>query len=103
MKTVFYAELLAEAFYVRDLLRQHGIMAEVGNETISQIRGEPLDLSTKPSVWIADESRVAEAEEIISNRKPHAVEEEWTCASCGNPNPGTFTACWSCQTEREAG
>jgi hypothetical protein len=26
---------------------------------------------------------------------------EWTCASCGESNPGDFEICWNCQNERK--
>ena len=103
MKAVFDTDSLAEAYYVRDLLRERGIMAEVGNEALYQLwGGSTPELSERPTVWVTEESRAEEAERIIRDRTPHATEEEWNCAKCGNPNPGTFTACWNCETERES-
>lgn len=102
MKHIFYSNNIAEVYLVCHLLRSHGIAAEVDNEILLAARGDvpPTDTSSMPCVWIADESRAAEAERIIRDRKPHVVEEEWTCAGCGNANPGTFTACWNCQREK---
>jgi hypothetical protein len=99
VKFVFYGTL-PEAYMVRDLLREHGIEAEVANEMIAGARGEaPLDLSTTPAVWIADEGRAEEAKEILEAMRRPSDAEPWTCA-CGEVLEGSFTSCWKCGAER---
>jgi hypothetical protein len=97
---VFYGTL-PEAYLARDILRAHGIAAEVANEMLAGARGElPLDLSTTPAVWIADESRAEEAKAILEAMRQPSDAAPWTCASCGEVLGGSFTACWKCGAER---
>ena len=100
MKVVFHGNLV-EAHRVRDVLREQGIAAEVESEMLDMLLGAaPIDLSTKRAVWIADESRAADAEAIIAGMRGGDGEEPFTCASCGESVPGSFTACWKCGAER---
>ena len=100
MKVVFYGNL-PQAYLVRDLLRENGIAAEVANELLAGVRGEvPWDLSTSPAVWIADESRAEEAKSIIEATQQEHDTGSFTCASCGESVPLSFTACWNCGKER---
>ncbi len=100
MKVVYRTENLAMAYLVRDLLGQHGIAAEVGNESLAQLwGGAQHPASTLPMVWIADEARAQEAKALIRDCRqlPGA---SWICPSCSEPCDGVFTECWNCGAER---
>lgn len=100
MRNVYYADSAADAYLVRDMLRMQGVDADVSNELLSSVRGEiPMDLSTKLTVWIADESRAAEAEALIAERLRATEGLPWICGVCGNEVPASFEICWSCSAE----
>jgi hypothetical protein len=96
VKVVFHGNL-GEAHRVRDVLRENGIAAEVKNEILAS--AVPIDVLWQPEVWIADDSRAAEAEAIVEAIRG-GNGEPFTCASCGESVPGSFSACWKCGAER---
>jgi len=103
VKKVFVTYHLPEAHRIRDLLREHGIAAEVSNETLIGAWGEvPMDITTLPTVWIPDESRAAEADALVKELLKPATGDPWTCPRCGETNGAAFTACPTCGGERPA-
>ncbi len=101
MKSVFFTENVGEAYRVREALIEAGIGADVANELLSAARGElPLGLTTMPTVWIADEARAGEAQEIIRKLHEPSTASAWNCSKCGEALDGAFTACWNCGAER---
>src|ERR1043166_2201371 len=111
------------------ILEEHGIRACVQGESLWGIRGEiPLGSASAPTVWVADESHVAEGREIIaaSETKPNPAncpncrcdlhglvpsqcpqcgaslrrEGSWVCPECREVSQTQFTHCWSCGAER---
>ena len=101
MKNVFFTESVGEAHRVCVALNEAGIAADVANELLATARGElPLGLDTMPTVWIADEARAGEAQEIIRNLHELSTASAWTCPKCDEALDGAFTACWNCGAER---
>lgn len=99
MRTVLRTDDLAEAYRARDLLREHGISAEVSVEPRAAGGIVPLDIEPAAEVWIADEGRIAEARALVAELGRAEPAPDWTCA-CGESNPGAFTACPSCGADR---
>jgi len=101
---VFRSDNAAEAHRIRGLLEAHGIAAEVSNEILAGARGElPLDLSTMPVVWIAEDARAEEARRIVEDHAQVVTGPPWRCRSCGELLDAAFTSCWSCGAERPGG
>jgi len=101
VKKVFVSHNLDEAYRVRDLLRTEGIAAEVTNEPLIGAFGSvPMDISTLPTVWIADDGRADEADALVERALQPASKESWSCAKCGERLGGQFTHCPMCGTER---
>ena len=102
MRVVYRTESVERAYFARDLLRQHGIAAEVGNEALAWARGGvPADASTLLTVWVADEARAEEAERLLEEAQPPAARGAWRCPGCGERLEGAFSACWRCGAERD--
>ena len=101
MKNVFFTESVGDAHRVCVALNEAGIAADVANELLATARGElPMGLATMPTVWIADEARAGEAQEIIRNLHEPSTASAWTCPKCDESLDGAFTACWNCGAER---
>ena len=101
MKNVFFTESTGEAHRVCTALNEAGIAADVSNELLATARGElPLGMDTMPTVWIADEARAGEAQEIIRKLHEPSTAPAWDCSKCGEALGGAFTACWNCGTQR---
>ena len=69
MLKVFIANDPIEAQFVRDLLTRGGIAAEVQGEHLFGLRPRVgfADNSLYPSVWIADDSKLEKARELIQD------------------------------------
>jgi hypothetical protein len=61
--------------------------------------GEVVDypLETLAKELEAEAQLVKEQQELES---PDVGKAAWTCASCGEENPGNFEVCWKCQSAR---
>jgi Putative prokaryotic signal transducing protein len=103
VKAVLFAQTPADAHLAASILEEHGIETWVGNEMLSQARGElPLDESTMPTVFVLDDARAEEAEALLRESGRRRAGPDWTCASCREPNGDAFEVCWNCGTERPA-
>jgi putative signal transducing protein len=97
--SVFKAQNLTEAHFVKDLLLQEGIDATVTDEH------EPLAglAIVPPDVMIRLEDR-SQAREIVADylrgRKATDAAPDWTCPNCKEQNPATFAICFQCGTAR---
>jgi putative signal transducing protein len=97
--SVFKAQNLTEAHFVKDLLLQEGIDATVTDEH------EPLaGLSiVPPDVMIRREDE-PHAREIVADylrgRKATDSAPDWTCPNCKEQNPDSFAICFQCGTDR---
>ena len=103
MKRVHTARHMTEAHLVRGYLESNGINAVVRGDLLSGGWGElPVDLCT---VWITDDQRVAEADQLLRDflkGAPARIHggKAWVCPQCGEAIEGQFTACWQCGGEQ---
>ncbi len=96
-----------EAHFLRNMLIDAGINAEVLGGTVSSSLGLPAGVEAAPSVLVhkADEAR---AREILTewekqHRKPHPDDEPrraWKCPNCSELVDEEYELCWNCQTPR---
>lgn len=106
MLKIYSAKHPTEAHLLKGILESYGISCEVRGEFLFAVRGElPVTPETAPSVWIFDDSKFAEATNIVKEfENPHAQnvadEEKWTCQFCGEESEGQFTECWNCGKPR---
>ena len=99
MKQVYIADDPTEAHLVKGILEQYGISCEIRGEALWGARGQlPLTSETLPSIWIADDGKFDEAQELIEQfkNKTLAVNDgtSWKCPECGEEVEGQFTDCW---------
>jgi hypothetical protein len=68
MQKVFIGHNAIEANFVKDLLERAGITAQVRGEILSGLRPQiGIALDTLPSVWIADDSQLETARDLIDD------------------------------------
>ena len=100
MKRVFTAHDIASVVYIRDMLIQEGIPADLRGQHLQGAVGDIPPIETWPEVWVAreDEDRsralISAFEEADSNAKP------WTCPQCSEELEAQFGSCWNCSTDR---
>ncbi len=91
----------------------HLIKAELENSEIETVvRGEYAALvmgggsgvDAWVELWVVDEDRIPEAQEIVRLLTAELEEPEfiepWTCARCGTGIEPQFSACWNCGADR---
>jgi hypothetical protein len=105
VRQVFVAGDVTEAHFVRGLLESHGLSATVRGEDLGGTRGDVPFWETWPTVWVLDDSREAEAVELVRQYEagtgPANTEGgSWRCPRCGQELEPQFTACWVCGAER---
>jgi hypothetical protein len=105
MKQVYIADDPTEAHLVKGILEQHGISCEIRGEALWSARGGlPLTSEALPSIWIVDESKFDEAQELTEQFKNKTLTADtgtsWTCPECGVEVEGHFTDCWKCGAGR---
>lgn len=100
---VYLAADDSEAYFVKNLLEDAGIKAQVVNDMLVLPPGETMS----PRVWVshADEAR---AREIIlkweDERDEQHTEPEkapWKCPACGEDVEADFEVCWNCERPRD--
>jgi hypothetical protein len=101
VKKVFVSYNLDEAYRIRDVLRENGIAADVTNEALMTGFGQlPMDISTLPTVWIAQPEREREADELVRAALEPVDRPAWRCEKCEHVNGGPFTDCPTCGAPR---
>lgn len=103
---VYTAADVSQAYFLRDMLRDAGIGAEVVGEAL--LSGVPVGEATAPRLWVkqGDEERarqlLAEWEKVQQRPHPDDVPAEtWKCSTCGEEVEADFDLCWNCQTPRK--
>jgi len=96
MRRVHTAQNPAEAHFVRGLLESKGITAVVREEGM---------IGDFPSVWVAADTNLALAQEVIMamSREQAPIEtqsEPWCCHKCREQIQPQFSECWNCGTNR---
>ena len=105
MKQVYIADDPTEAHLVKGILGQYGISCEIRGEALWIARGGlPLASETLPTIWIIDDSRFEEAQELAERFKDGTLTSgsgrDWKCPECGEEVEGQFTECWQCGANR---
>ncbi|MBL6753133.1 MAG: DUF2007 domain-containing protein [Pseudomonadales bacterium] len=95
-RRVYIGDTPAEAWHIRNVLDQHGIVSELRNETLFGATGEIPVLESLPEVWVSEVNLVA-AEALIKEirRKPDEC-PVWRCDGCSEVVDGVFAICWRC-------
>lgn len=104
---VYLAADTPQAHFLRNLLAEAGIDAEVIGGTISSSLGLPAGIEAAPSVLVrkADEARarelLTEFEKIHAQPHPDAEPAPaWKCSACNEMVDDDFDVCWNCQNPR---
>jgi hypothetical protein len=102
MKAIFSSMDLAAVTHLKDLIEGAGIACFIKNDISSYLTGDIAMSGVAPELWIDDDSRLAEAEQIKRDWQspPPAVGTAWTCPKCGEKLEPQFTSCWKCGTAR---
>ena len=105
---VYIAADAPQAHFLKNMLVDAGINAEVIGGTVSSSLGLPAGVEAAPSVLV-NRNDEAKAREILAewekvHRRPHPEEEPravWQCPTCGETVDDEYELCWSCQTPRK--
>lgn len=104
MKEIFRDRDISRCYFYRALLEKAGIRVILRNETLtmSGITEIPIP-EFYPNICVLDDADYAQAWQIIHDaiseqNADHG--ENWTCASCGEPNPGNFDLCYACGADK---
>ena len=98
MKKIFSSPDLLEVAHLQGMLESAGIAAVIRNEVSAGLTGGiPLSECT-PELWIQDDHKLAEAEQIKGDWQTAAVVvgSPWGCPACGETLEAQFTSCWKC-------
>ena len=91
------------ARHLKKVLKERGIESVLRNDDASLISlSELAPIVNWPEIWVQD-SRAAEAEEIIREAvgsEPTIVRDNWQCPQCDERHAGSFNACWKCGATR---
>ncbi|MGH7940024.1 MAG: DUF2007 domain-containing protein [Limisphaerales bacterium] len=101
LKCIFTCADLVTVSELKDMLEAADISCFINNEFASTLAGAVPQAECMPELWIADDSREAEAVQIKKDwlsPRPHG--SPWTCPKCGEQSEPQFTSCWKCGTAR---
>jgi hypothetical protein len=87
---------------MKNILKTHGIESVVLREYLKTGMGEIPPNEAWVELWILDEWRSKEAQEIIEEAQEDAdtEQEAWLCPKCGEELEGQFDRCWKCGAVR---
>jgi hypothetical protein len=96
MKKVFTHENRMIVFNMKNLLQGEGIDSFVINEFASGGAGDLATFDTWPELWIEDDARVQQAEQILQDVFSAGETGSWVCRDCQESNAAAFQICWNC-------
>ncbi|HMM47354.1 MAG TPA: DUF2007 domain-containing protein [Thiobacillaceae bacterium] len=96
MERVYIAPTLLDAQLAADTLGSLGIATHILNANAVGALGELPFLQAQPEVWVDDAAHAARAREALAALHGAPVQDDRTCAYCGEANPGNFLSCWQC-------
>ena len=99
MKRLAIAPNLALATLWADQLCGAGMDATVQRTWAGSIAGEIPPDQALPEVWVMDETRHAEALELLDELR-NPPWRHWACRSCHEQVDGPFEQCWNCGAAR---
>lgn len=88
------ARNLTVAHILRGTLEREGFPVELRGEARAGLAGQIPIPDAMVEVWV--EARDHDAATALLARIDATSEEERSCPHCGEPNPGNFEFCWSC-------
>lgn len=102
MRKVFEHPTFHEVGHYESILKSHGIETFLKNQNASLLMGEVPAVAVYPELWVLNDEDYDRAIGLLHDyrRNRPIWEGDWVCAGCGEGVPGTFSACWNCQTER---
>jgi hypothetical protein len=102
MKRLFSSPDLVAVKHLKDLLDSAGIDCVIENEVSATLSGGVPMSEAVPELWIDDDSRMAEAQQIKQDYlgPQSASGPSWTCPKCGEKSEPQFTSCWNCGTAK---
>lgn len=97
MKQVYAAANVTEAYLVRDLLANAGIVSRIFNEHAMGALGDVPMGSAYPQVWIERDHQEHHARQVIDEYESRRRDDRvHVCLRCGESSPGPFDSCWNC-------
>ena len=96
MKKVFTHENRMIVFNMKNLLEGEGIDSFVINEFASGGAGDLATFDTWPELWIEDDARIQQAEQILQDVFSSGETGSWVCRGCQESNEAAFQICWNC-------
>jgi hypothetical protein len=102
MKIIFSSPDLIAVTQLKAILENEGVACFIRNEISSGLSPEiPVSEST-PELWIQDDHKLAEAQQIKKDWQAPAkvVGSAWTCPACGEKLEPQFTSCWKCGADK---
>ncbi len=96
MKKIFTHENPVILHNVRNLLQAEGIETRVVNEFAAGAAGNLPAFDTWPELWLEDDSRYRDAEQVLQQILDQRPGPDWYCRGCQELNDGAFQVCWKC-------
>ena len=96
---VYSSPVLANVAVLKDVLETHGIGSEIRGEYRGSVGAGFIPAGESwPELWVLDESKVEEAEQVIQKalESSEGATAAWTCPKCHEEVEGQFDECWNC-------
>lgn len=101
MKKVFSSADRIMTQYLKQVLDTQGIECLIRNEFLSGAAGELPVMETWPELWVLDDSRQAQARQVIDEVVAAPLNTaSWVCPQCNELIEGQFDLCWHCGSPR---
>ena len=98
MKKLLTLENRMIVYNLKNVLQAEGIETRVVNEFAAGGAGDLATFDTWPELWLEDETREAEARQLIASILDGNGSRDWFCRNCQEQNAGSFQLCWNCGT-----
>jgi hypothetical protein len=102
MKKLYTAQNPLTISHLKNILESGGIKCVVKNLYLSSAVGELPPIECWPELWVIDETRYPEAQEVLNRTLApvRPVSKRWKCRNCGHDIEGQFSECWNCGESR---
>ena len=102
MKKLYTAQNPLTISHLKNILESGGIKCVVKNLYLSSAVGELPPIECWPELWVIDETRYPEAQEVLNQTLAplRSVSKRWKCRNCGRDIEGQFSECWNCGNSR---
>lgn len=101
MRKVFEHPAFHEVGLYESILQSHGIATFIRNQNVSSLGGEVPSISAYPELCVVNDEDYDRAIALIMDYRrslPTGLTPDWTCTTCREVVPGTFTSCWNCNS-----